>query len=1169
MMDRTIAAMASTPIEGVASDASRFGRFLPMVKTNPIAGNGLLQPRIWGLLAALLLALLLGAPSTSSAESLLRNGNFTQGIEHKPASWVANLWARNVGTEFLWEKPEQGLGIALIRSQQPNDARWTQTVRVNPRTWYHFSGWVRGKNISESGLGANLSITRGFDNAGGLHGADTGWRNVSMYFRTNPGEEVVTVACRLGGYGQESSGEVRCTGLELVEIGGPPAHAAHIYGKRDSAQAVSGVPAGFAILLLLALGLGRCGRPASDVPKNELWQLALVLILVLGAKVLIAPLYSYRVDLGTYAAWASRLAQLGPTNFYATGYFADYPPGYMYVLWAVGLVVKAVGLSWSSSAAILLLKLPALLADLAIAWLTFVRLRPGGKRLAWGAALAFALNPALILNSAVWGQTDSILSLLLLLAFLAQGKRQFELSWALLTLAILTKPQALLVAPLFVFWPWGWWRSGRPLTTGLVALATTFFIVDPFRAGRPWSWLIDLYSGTAGNYAETSVNAMNLAANLFGMRGQDSVLHWGLDAQTWGFILGLGIGLGFLMTYLRSRDRASYTHLLAAAMLVAFVCLTRMHERYLYPFFVFAGLLGVSGRHGLLYWALSALFFTNELVVFIEQAQATAGPVWLWQSVGILTTLGMLGWLALATKTGRNHSPTAGAATLQTDDQQWEENRDLALAASPPVPPEAGPSHRPKWTLLEALALGLLILVGAGLRFWNLGEPDAIVFDETYFVQQAQQYLSGVDFMDPHPPFAKWMIATGIAVFGDEPFGWRVMNAVSGTALIGLMYLLGRELFRRRFAAFVAAFCIAFDGLLLVDSRIAVIDIHYITWAVGAYLLTLRLVADRDFRNLRRLLTIGAVIGISVGAKLYIPFFSFLLILATIGWVGWAEARRQKLQPLRYLLLPINVVGWTAFAFYTLTFAGDYFWGWWHSPVDLVRYIFVEVPNYQAAVAEATHPYSSKWYTWPLQLKPIWYFWQDGSPEQSNVVGIWGLGNPVLWWASVPALLLALFHSCKERSFVTGFVVAGWLLHMLAWVGIGRTLFLYHYLPSLLFAFLALAWMVDRVATGTGSRAERSFTGAILIATILPFAGEAFGMWGWMASLLLLLAYQLSVLSDRTNPVRLGQVVSIGFLLAAIGVSIYFLPIWLGTPITKSAWEARMWISKIGTLAWL
>ena len=76
-------------------------------------------------------------------------------------------------------------------------------------------------------------------------------------------------------------------------------------------------------------------------------------------------------------------------------------------------------------------------------------------------------------------------------------------------------------------------------------------------------------------------------------------------------------------------------------------------------------------------------------------------------------------------------------------------------------------------------------------------------------------------------------------------------------------------------------------------------------------------------------------------------------------------------------------------------------------------------------------------------------------------------------------------------------------------------------------------------------------------------------MWGWMASLLLLLAYQLSVLSDRTNPVRLGQVVSIGFLLAAIGVSIYFLPIWLGTPITKSAWEARMWISKIGTLAWL
>ena len=119
-------------------------------------------------MVACLLALLVGSPD-AQAENLLRNGNFAAGMDDKPASWAPDLWSRNVGTEFDWAKPEEGLGIAVIRSERPNDARWTQTARVKARTWYHLSGWVRGKNVSATGLGANLSTMRGFDNAGGLH----------------------------------------------------------------------------------------------------------------------------------------------------------------------------------------------------------------------------------------------------------------------------------------------------------------------------------------------------------------------------------------------------------------------------------------------------------------------------------------------------------------------------------------------------------------------------------------------------------------------------------------------------------------------------------------------------------------------------------------------------------------------------------------------------------------------------------------------------------------------------------------------------------------------------------------------------------------------------------------------------------------------------------------
>lgn len=1140
---------------------------------NPIGGSPVLQLRSHRLLVVLLAlaAVLAGLPGAANATGLIKNGGFVLGMGNAPASWAHDSWAADAGTEFDWEKSEAAPGVAIIRSQKPNDARWVQSVRVESGAWYRLAGWVRAIGVSETGLGANLSILRGFDNAGSLSGADTGWQAVSMYFRTNPGEELVTVACRLGGYGQESSGEVRCTGIELARVGAPPTGAPHVYGKRDRHHAPSAIPAGLAMAAFLLFGFWRFARLPAATPAREGLAFAAVLLALLAVKIAIAPHYSYRVDLGAYGAWAGRLAALGPARFYAAGYFADYPPGYMYVLWAIGEIIAGLDIAWNSPAVAILLKLPAMLADVAIAWLLYACLRGSGRRLAWLAGLAFALNPALILNSTVWGQTDSVLSLFLLLAFLAQRRREFEFTWVFLALAILTKPQALLVAPLFVLWPWNWWRGWRPLTAALAAAFTTFFLVDPFRAGRPWIWLIELYAGTAGTYAETSVNAMNLAAILFGMRGQDSVLHLGLTAQAWGFVVGLTVGLGFLVSYLRSRERVVYTQLLAAATLVSFVCLTRMHERYMYPFFVFAGLVGVTGWSGALYWGLSALFLTNELTVFLEQDTATAGPVWLWQSVGWLTVVGMLGWLALAWRTASGQARPPGAEALALDDGDWQ--RALAEPnpnpTATPVIAEMPPSQRPAWTWNEFLAIAALLVAGAYLRFWNLGWPTELVFDEVYFVEQAQNYLSGTDFMDPHPPFAKWMIALGITLFGDEPFGWRVMNAVSGTVLIGLMYLLGRELFRRRFAAFAAALFLAFDGLLLVDSRIAVIDIHYVTWAVLAFILTLRLVEDRAFGHLGRLLAIGFVLGISVGAKLYIPFFSFLLVLGTIAWTGRQEALRRHLSPLRYLMKPILVVGWSAFGFYLLTYAGDFWWGWWHSPIDIVRYIFIEVPNYQAAVADATHPYSSKWYTWPLLLKPIWYYWQDPGPEPGQVVGIWGSGNPAVWWASVPALLLAGWYAVREKQFAAGFIVAGWTLHMLPWVGIGRTLFLYHYLPSLIFAFLALAWMLDRLSRGVGPVAERALVGALLIAVALPAAWSMAGVWALLLFLLLLGGFEAGLLSGRADPVRLGLVTAAGFLVAVLAIGWYFLPIWMGTPISKEAWELRMWISNSGITKWI
>jgi Gpi18-like mannosyltransferase/4-amino-4-deoxy-L-arabinose transferase-like glycosyltransferase len=1118
------------------------------------------------------------APQNARADLLVHNGAFIEGAGAQPSGWTTAQWSPTLGTTFEWRQPTADqLGVAIVRNPVGNDARWEQVVRVQPETWYHLSGSLRARQVTGSGFGASLAVMGGFETSRELKGEDSGWQQVSMWFKTKAGQTEATIACRLGNYGQIAAGEAWCTGIELTAVGAPPLNADFVYGPIDESTTPVGVPAAAGMIALLALALYLYGRLPADVTLGERLTLHAVLLALLVAKILVAPHFQYRVDVGSYSAWAMKLAAEGPARFYAPGYFADYPPGYMYVLWAVGLLGKLLRASWQTNGFLTLLKLPALLADLAVARLLFARLRPGRKRLAWTAALAFALNPALLLNSTIWGQTDSVLGLLTLLAFLALGDRRFELAWSLAALAVLTKPQALLIVPLFALWPWGWWKSGRPLSALLAAFATVYVVADPFRGDRPWTWLVDLYTGTTGYYAETSVNAMNLPSLLFGMRRHDADVVLGMTTQAWGFAIGLTLGLLFLVPYLRRRTRALHAGLVAAAMLVTFMCLTRMHERYLYPYFVFAALLGVAGPNGVLYWLLSALFFANQLLVYLYQQDASAGPVWLWRSVAVAGTLAVGAWLLFYWRVASGRATLPAGEALDEDDARWQDSLDAARTAAAARAPDrrSGAALRtddegsPRWRWQEIVFLVVLTGVTLGVRVWGIDQPTDLVFDEVYFVEQGRDYLQGKDFMDPHPPLAKLTIGLGIKLFGDTPTGWRLMNSFVGSALIPLMYLLGRVLFRRRVAAAFAAFFVAFDGLCIVDSRIAVIDIHYVTWGVAAYVSAIHLVRKQQFAHVWMLILTGVLIGLSVAAKLYIPFFSFLLVLGTLFVTAYNFARRRGLAPLRYALFPVVIVGATASTIYVLAYLPHFLWGWWHSPLDLVKYIVIKVPEYQAAVADATHPYSSKWWTWPLLLRPVWYYWKDPGPSPGMVVGIWGSGNPPVWWAALPALILCGWYAVRDRRLALVFVVAGWFIHLAPWVFIGRTLFLYHYLPSLLFAFLALSWTLDRIWHGEGSTVERGIVGAVLLTSLLPVAMATMGSWGPLVFLALLLSYEGLLFSGQRDQLRTGRLAVGIYCVAIVAVAIYFLPIWLGIPVTKHAWESRMWISGSKFMNWI
>ena len=129
-------------------------------------------------------------------------------------------------------------------------------------------------------------------------------------------------------------------------------------------------------------------------------------------------------------------------------------------------------------------------------------------------------------------------------------------------------------------------------------------------------------------------------------------------------------------------------------------------------------------------------------------------------------------------------------------------------------------------------SLALVLIFAAVTRFINLGRPHELVFDEVYYVDGARDFLkSGVeiDGNSPefivHPPVGKWAIALGIKIFGDNPFGWRFTAALVGILSVLLVYLISRQLFNSYFLSIAAATLISLDGLHLVMSRTALLDI--------------------------------------------------------------------------------------------------------------------------------------------------------------------------------------------------------------------------------------------------------------------------------------------------------------------------------------------------------
>ncbi len=306
--------------------------------------------------------------------------------------------------------------------------------------------------------------------------------------------------------------------------------------------------------------------------------------------VLAASVRGYSVDIGCFTAWGDMAFSQGIPHMYAyaaqNNIFLDYPPGYMYILYLVGMLRRIFSLSTDSGAFLILLKLPATLFELGTAYLIW-RIGCKQEKQTAGLALAavYAFHPAFITTASLWGQVDGVFVFFLLLAFYFLSEKRHIASTVSYAVALLVKPQALVFFPIYLWYMIDLFvkkeRGTWLLVIKCVGIGVAVFIagVLPFSAGQEWNWILKLYMGTLSSYNYATLNTFNLYAIFGGNFTALDQTMLGISYQVWGIVLMTVVVLASACAY---HKRGILT---AAAFLNIGLCLlgTKMHERYMLP----------------------------------------------------------------------------------------------------------------------------------------------------------------------------------------------------------------------------------------------------------------------------------------------------------------------------------------------------------------------------------------------------------------------------------------------------------------------------------------------------------------------------------------------------------------------------------------------------------
>lgn len=368
-------------------------------------------------------------------------------------------------------------------------------------------------------------------------------------------------------------------------------------------------------------------------------------------------------------------------------------------------------------------------------------------------------------------------------------------------------------------------------------------------------------------------------------------------------------------------------------------------------------------------------------------------------------------------------------------------------------------------------------------------------FDEVYFARSAENYVNNqIPNERTHPPLGKIVEASGVAVFGETPFGWRIMGVIFATLMIPLMYLLGKKLFGTWIGGFSAAFLLAFDFMHFTMARIGTVDTYVVFFSLLSQLFFLvyfmNVIKTGWKTSVLPLFLAVIFFALGVSTKWFTIYGAagFLALLVAIRIKDLSKLKKSLSEKYvaffdRPFLLLLGFIG-IAVGIYFATYIPDMMAG--DSFPTIIKLQSAMFAFHSGSVVDSS---SAPWWTWPFMFGinssvPRWF---DISYWPNNVVStITVFGNPVVWWVGFALMLVLTERAIHGRELVANlrsrlsnssarksisakgwdlpaiFIVVVFFFSWLPYVFIGRATYIYHFYLSVPLLCLGITYFINK-----------------------------------------------------------------------------------------------------------